>query len=609
MDDEHTAEYTVPCAQCSAVDWGISDEGRFYCRSCHNVIERTREVVDLSFLKLSSRVSTIRGPRKKQAERGHVWMVCEGFQFILKNQADALLALGVHPQFKDDVLCPLWRCYLQKSRQAYTHDPVRSCKFRVRAVGSDLESASEGISCTDGESNPASTAGSNTENSGFWSGSSDTLTYLSARKKRSQSLLSMKKTLSLIYLALVWSREALTLSDLLRLVNEGHIPYLNAYEQLPEEMKVTGKDSLIFVVETVPSHHAVHKEAETLIQFLQLPAFPPISQQTLLHPALLSLRYLSDVNLPDELHPWVCRLLEHTGMMDQTLHTFDPHNHPTLPRYDVQAAALIIVTLKLFFCLDDMTEWHLSNDLGRQKDSGKVFNLRRWYKVMQAALIRAQERRDQNVSRKQWKSKKQIYPNKKEKCSMIKKKRIAEQVQLCFEKLASCPSGLQDVGPSSFIFCWGDEEESDGPSLHHMKLDEVVTRRYDFLTPLNDMYWHPALRRCLCYNSHYKEVEATLPRSFIWLLQLFAFMLDVKPFCLYEEVLSVERRIFDTRLYRGKSKANAGASAETAGASPEAQASLNTRTSPRRTRTSPRTAEASVGTRASHRKRQRSRKS
>lgn len=48
-------------------------------------------------------------------------------------------------------------------------------------------------------------------------------------------------------------------------------------------------------------------------------------------------------------------------MMDQTLHTFDPHNHPTLPRYDLQAAALIIVTLKLFFCLDDMTEWYVSS--------------------------------------------------------------------------------------------------------------------------------------------------------------------------------------------------------------------------------------------------------
>lgn len=56
--------------------------------------------------------------------------------------------------------------------------------------------------------------------------------------------------------------------------------------------------ALTWFLQTVPSHHAVHKEAETLIQFLQLPAFPPISQQTLLHPALLSLRYLSDVNLP-----------------------------------------------------------------------------------------------------------------------------------------------------------------------------------------------------------------------------------------------------------------------------------------------------------------------
>lgn len=34
------------------------------------------------------------------------------------------------------------------------------------------------------------------------------------------------------------------------------------------------------------------------MKFLQLPAFPPISRQTLLHPALLSLRYLTDANLP-----------------------------------------------------------------------------------------------------------------------------------------------------------------------------------------------------------------------------------------------------------------------------------------------------------------------
>lgn len=34
-----------------------------------------------------------------------------------------------------------------------------------------------------------------------------------------------------------------------RLVNEGHVPYVNAFEELPDEMKLEGKDHLIFKVE------------------------------------------------------------------------------------------------------------------------------------------------------------------------------------------------------------------------------------------------------------------------------------------------------------------------------------------------------------------------
>lgn len=44
-------------------------------------------------------------------------------------------------------------------------------------------------------------------------------------------------------------------------------------------------------------------------------------------------------------------------MTDQTLHTFDPVSCPLLPRYDVRAAALIIVTIKVIFGMDDSTEW------------------------------------------------------------------------------------------------------------------------------------------------------------------------------------------------------------------------------------------------------------
>lgn len=35
----------------------------------------------------------------------------------------------------------------------------------------------------------------------------------------------------------------------IRLVNEGHVPFVNAYEELPDEMKLDGKDGLIFRVE------------------------------------------------------------------------------------------------------------------------------------------------------------------------------------------------------------------------------------------------------------------------------------------------------------------------------------------------------------------------
>ncbi|XP_028252652.1 TATA box-binding protein-associated factor RNA polymerase I subunit B isoform X2 [Parambassis ranga] len=453
----------------------------------------------------------------------------------------------------DDVLCPLWRLYLQRSRQAYTAHPLRSSQHRVR--DSDSDSAAESIrsvTVTDGESNPPSTAGSNADSGSELSGSVDAAFYLTRR--RSRGVMSMKKNLALIYLALVWSREALTLSDLLRLVNEGHVPYVDAYEQLPEEMKLTGKDALLFRVKSVPSHRTVHKEAQALTQLLQLPAFPAISSQTLLHPALLSLRYLTEANLPDELHPWVCRLVECAGMADQTLHTFDPVSCPRLPCYDVRAAALIIVTIKVIFGMDDHTECDLCNGVDLHDDSGDGFNLRRWHRLMKVALTRAEQKAEQDIARKRWTTERPVYQNKKEKVCLTKRKRIAEQVQLCFEKLSSCPADVRSASPSSFRFCWGDEDGSDGPSLQHMKLDGLVTLKRDAQTPSNCTYWHPALRPCSRWkcSSHYSEMEALLPRSFVWLLQLFCFLLDVEPHCLYEEVLSVERRLFSSKTPRDR---------------------------------------------------------
>lgn len=49
--------------------------------------------------------------------------------------------------------------------------------------------------------------------------------------------------------------------------------------------------------------------------------------------------------------------MEHAGLEDQTVHTIDPLTHYVLPRYGVQTAALIIVTMKVVFGVDDLTEW------------------------------------------------------------------------------------------------------------------------------------------------------------------------------------------------------------------------------------------------------------
>lgn len=67
----------------------------------------------------------------------------------------------------------------------------------------------------------------------------------------------------------------------------------------PAESRAGSKTCWVFcVLQSVPSHCAIHREAESLHSFLQLPAFPPVTCQSLLHPARLSLRYLIDANLP-----------------------------------------------------------------------------------------------------------------------------------------------------------------------------------------------------------------------------------------------------------------------------------------------------------------------
>ncbi|KAM9703877.1 TATA box-binding protein-associated factor RNA polymerase I subunit B isoform 1-T3 [Menidia menidia] len=438
MDEEETAGFRESCPQCGALDWSLSEEGGFYCRGCYGAIERTREVLDPSLNRGTSRISTLgRGSRTRKQGSGWMWRVCEGFQFILSRQAEALQALGAcdwSPGLKDGVLGPLWRLYLQKSRQAFpsqggASDWSRTFRREMEAE-IELDSGAETSilsGLTDSEGNPPS---SPPTDQGGGSGSLDG----GVLKASGPGRMSMPKTLALLYLSLMWSREGLTLSDLLRLVRGDLVPYLKAYLLLPEEMQLFGKDAAIFHVQGVPSHRAIQQEAQNLVHFLQLPAFPPISRQCLIHPALLSQRYLTDLNLPDELHVCVCGLMERTHL-DEPL-TFDPESQPVLPAFDLLAAALVIVAMKAAFGLDDHAEWELSNAVSAKNDPG-LFSLRRWFRLVETALIRVQQQEEQQLSRKSWRPDTHIVSSRRQKYTVIKLKRTADQVQTCFRRLSS----------------------------------------------------------------------------------------------------------------------------------------------------------------------------
>lgn len=62
--------------------------------------------------------------------------------------------------------------------------------------------------------------------------------------------------------------------------------------------------------------------------------------------------------LSDKLHALVCEVIRKTAIGTESFLTFDPtRRKPTLLCYDLQAAALIVITMKLLFRLDDKVEW------------------------------------------------------------------------------------------------------------------------------------------------------------------------------------------------------------------------------------------------------------
>ncbi|XP_015714939.1 TATA box-binding protein-associated factor RNA polymerase I subunit B isoform X2 [Coturnix japonica] len=555
------------CAQCSDVNWGLTDGGRYYCRTCHNVIERTREVVSAETF-LNARVQTIsKGSRsQKKTDKGSEWYVCEGFQLVLKQQAEALEALGVCPQMKDEILCNFWRRYLQKNQQAYCNKPSGETIKALSGCESSTDRDSEperpsllhflSVSESDGDlqtdCNYASSAGKVSVSTSVGSGSVDGSLYVK-RNQKDKLRMSMPMTLSFCYMALLWLKEPMTLSDLLRFVVEGHIPYFNAYQHFPEKMKLYGLDLKIFCVESWPEYEEVYKKMVELAAFLDLPRFPDITDNCFLHPDVLCMKYLMEANLPDELHIWTCRLVKKTSIGEADFLTLTPGNKSTRKvKYDVLAAAVIVVVLKLLFLLDDHYEWFLSdfseerNKYNKDGEGGPYFEFKKWYKVIKCTLDVEQKKLDEEKAKYLWKCEKPLFYSLKKKSKILRKRQMVENLQNQFGKLSGSVRPAGRPKPSSFLLSWS-EENTDGSCFHGHSLKGVLKERHGLHAATNTNYWLGTVKLCnerLCgCLAHYREED--FPKSYHFVLGLFSFLLRIQPSSIHEEVCAIEHKLFN----------------------------------------------------------------
>ncbi|RMC17278.1 hypothetical protein DUI87_05857 [Hirundo rustica rustica] len=152
------------------------------------------------------------------------------------------------------------------------------------------------------------------------------------------------------------------------------------------------------------------------------------------HPAddqiyLNQLSSRSKVRFPkqDELHNWTCRVVKKIGIGEVDFLTLMPGNKSTRKvKYDVLAAAVIVVVLKLLFLLDDHYEWLLS-ELAEERNKNNTegapyFEFKKWYEVVKHSLDVKQKKLDEERAKYQWRCEKPLFYSVKKKSKVLKRR-------------------------------------------------------------------------------------------------------------------------------------------------------------------------------------------
>ncbi|KAK2500631.1 hypothetical protein MC885_011910 [Smutsia gigantea] len=270
----------------------------------------------------------------------------------------------------------------------------------------------------------------------------------------------------------------------------------------------------------------IYKKTIEIATFLDLPRFPDITEDCFLHPNILCMKYLMEVNLPDEMHNLTCQVVKMTGIGEVDFLTFDPiAKMAKTVKYDIQAVAVIVVVLKLLFLLDDNLEWSLSNIAEKYNKKNKEdkpwFDFRKWYQVMKKSIDEKKQKWEEARAKYLWKSEKPLYHSSIDRS-----------------------------------FNW-TEEDTDRTCFHGHSLQGILQKKGQSLTTKNALYWLSTQKFCKSYCKHvttYEESNFSLSYQFI--LNLFSFLLRIKTSFLHEEVSLIEKRLFKTKYNKTKKKSS-----------------------------------------------------
>ncbi|GBM06194.1 TATA box-binding protein-associated factor RNA polymerase I subunit B [Araneus ventricosus] len=590
------------------------------------------------------------------------WTTPEAYTLILRKQVTALINLGASKQLENVVL-HMWCLYLQKCQIAFRTDfmakkpvprlgvyaPMRDRKvlygnklierkmktkkrkrektmpkkstsqveeneesaFLDFAADSEVYNPSSGVDTTS-EISKTDTE-SETENDEHLSSSEKTnlssvarktleTTKIHKNKHRAKQIavheLDLSKLLSFCHLGLIYTKDHLLLLDLLRLVNERKVPYLFATELLPPSMKLKYGDTSVFRKKRAPDLWEVSSMSAKLVDFLKLPRF----KHHYLVPIVI--RFVTDLNLPGHIIPVIKNIIDDwkKGENEWYETKLIAGKMLSIPLYEVQAMAAIIVALKLLFVLDGKYELEHSETMMKLNillNSDKLFVWSEWKKQMSLKEFLFMK---SGISYSDFSNLEKICPELIAKYPNYKPKPNEESDRATFRAVNSkqaIETMLREIlnfhdapphRPSSFPVnyqlhymmsewkkwhCFKETEEIDFSFIckdfssqllfYDFEMDDPDTEELIRLL-LSSLYEsseifllnhsHSSCKKVLCTSSQYwfknfstKSIKSyewleQLPEPFVWLLQMLSRYVHVSCRHLYAEIRNIEKKLF-----------------------------------------------------------------